>query len=102
MSYDRRKTAADLTYPTVHLNGTGKQGLLDQQLDMMRTIRKALDSLRQNFPHGRDYYTQDAGAVQGPSYQKARREQESRIERLQAVYDEIESIAEHIADLPGR
>lgn len=46
----------DLIVPVVHLNGTGKQDLIDMRERVDETLRLALAALKQMAPNGRDYY----------------------------------------------
>ena len=84
--------------PTVHVNGTAYEVLLEQNLNAASTVRKAIEALGQAAPNGCDYYPQ-CGGPQGPAAIRAAMEQHvQRVRRLQSVYDELERIAELIAD----
>lgn len=79
--------------PTVHLNGTGAEVLLDQNKDALEAVRKAIDAVCAAGPNARDYYVQgpDAGfAVQ--------REHEARIKTLKGVRDDLAAIVEGVQD----
>lgn len=77
--------------PTVHLNGTSKQELMQQIRDAYDALFVALEKMRQMTPHGRDYY------VQGPEAgQKAREEHEVRIKMLLCVVNELLLMAAEI------
>lgn len=43
------------TLPTVSLNGSTAQELLQQQLDVLKAVDALRDAMRQAAPHGRDY-----------------------------------------------
>lgn len=76
--------ATTLTVPTVHLNGTGQKGLLEQLETAISAVDAATDAVAQAAPHGRDYY------VQGPdAYSKARAEHDARLAKLQNVSYEL-------------
>ncbi len=47
-----------MTYPTVHLNGTGAEDLLRQYQDAYHAVERALEVVARSCPHGRDYYVQ--------------------------------------------
>jgi hypothetical protein len=79
--------------PTVHVNGTAYEVLLEQNLNAASTVRKAIEALRQAAPNGRDYYPQGPAAIRA-----AMKQHVQRVRRLQSVYDELERIAELIAD----
>jgi len=46
---------ADLTAPTINLNGSDANNLVRSYRDACSALRKALDALTQTCPHGRDY-----------------------------------------------
>ena len=82
-----------MMYPTIHLNGTGKQMLLDGYLDARRAVTEAQDKLAAVEFNGRDYYPQGPNA-----FEAARVEHEDRLRRLKAIADELLAIAMHIQD----
>lgn len=45
--------------PTVHMNGTSRQELIFQQLEVMKAIRVLMGAMRKATPNGRDYYPQN-------------------------------------------
>lgn len=78
-----------LVIPTVHLNGTGKEGLVNQLMEAAFAVRNASEALAKARPHGRDYYVQaDPDALR-----KATDQHEDRMHKLRQVYDELEHIA---------
>ncbi len=79
--------------PTVHLNGTTGEVLLDQYMTAAKAVQKAIDAVCDAGPNARDYYVQgsDAGLA-------AQREHEARVAALKAVRDELAAIAEGIQD----
>ena len=79
--------------PTIHMNGTSKESLLDDACNVMNAIYKAIDVACAAAPNARDYYTQGNEA-----YSKARDEHDARIERLEAVRKEYEALALAISD----
>ena len=81
-----------MEYPTVHLNGTAKQELIDQLCGACNAINDALIAVTNAMPNGRDYYTQDVQA-----FPKALEERGTRIKTLVSVRNELMEIAEHIA-----
>ena len=80
---------APLSVPTVHLNGTSRESLLEQMTDASHALSAALQALQSASPHGRDYYPQGKEAIR-----KASREHASRYERVRSVQREIDQIAE--------
>jgi hypothetical protein len=86
-------TNTALTFPTVHMNGTGRQDLLDQYLTAANAVTAARHALHDTYPNGRDYYPQGPEAIQ-----HAMNEHEARLERLAAVRAELLALAEAVAD----
>ena len=84
-----------LAKPTIHINGTHKDTLLDAHCDAMTAIRKAMDAMEEIAPNGRDYYIQDPSMS---ALRVAQSEHNVRVNHLRAVLAELEEIAEHIAD----
>lgn len=79
--------------PTVHLNGSAGEVLLDQYTAATEAVRKALDAICDTGPNARDYY------VQGPDAAlAAQREHEARVKALKIVRDDLAAIAEGIQD----
>lgn len=79
--------------PTVHLNGTTGEVLVDQYTVAAQAVQKAIDAVCDAGPNSRDYY------VQGPDASlAAQREHEARVAALKRVRDEMAAIAEAIQD----
>ena len=80
-----------LAIPTVHLNGTSREELMEQLLNAVEALRVAIDAVSAACPNGRDYY------VQGPdATQEALRQHANRLHNLTAVRVELNEIAEAI------
>ena len=80
-----------LATPTVHLNGTSKESLLDALSDARHALRDTMDRLGHTAPNGRDFY------VQGPNaMHRAEVEYRARVQALLNVYDELGEIAQAI------
>jgi hypothetical protein len=79
--------------PTLHLNGSSGEVLLDQYSAAAEAVRKAIDAVCDAGPNARDYYVQgpDAGLA-------AQREHEARVKALKAVRDDLAAIVEGIQD----
>jgi hypothetical protein len=82
-----------LALPTIHLNGTSAQSLLDDTCDAAFTVKTAIDALARTAPNGRDYYLQGDDAMVIASGQHA-----ERMARLRSVYAELQQIGEYLAD----
>ena len=87
-----------MRFPTIHNNGTGKEGLLKDHCAAMAALRDAIDALALTAPNARDYYTQPDDSNGSTAYSAARAEYIGRRERLDLTLTEIETIAEYIAD----
>lgn len=79
--------------PTVHLNGTAGEVLLDQYTAATDAVRKALDALCDVDFNARDYYVQGTNAALA-----AQREHEARVTSLKCVRDELAAIVEGVQD----
>jgi len=77
-----------LAVPTIHLNGTSRESLMDRLRDAMDAIIEAEKALMQACPNGRDYYPQGPDAIQ-----EALRQHANRLHNLRAVYIELMEIA---------
>ena len=79
--------------PTIHLNGTAGETLLDQYTTALDAARKTIDAICDAGPNARDYY------VQGPDAAlAAQREHEARVAALKTVRDDLAAIVEGIQD----
>jgi hypothetical protein len=77
-----------LAVPTVHLNGTSKADLLEQQAKAREKINETLLALQEASPHPRDYY------VQGTEiWNLAVKQHQARVKRFQQTYDELMQIS---------
>jgi hypothetical protein len=64
-------------------------------MEASQKLREAIQAVSDAYPNGRDYYPQD---VKEPgSYHIAVAEQQSRLERLTSVLQEMEALAESVA-----
>ena len=79
--------------PTIHSNGTSREELLNQVLEAGHKIRDAIKALAAAAPNGRDYYPQGTSAIQ-----EAIEEYRARARKLEEVFNDLQTLAEHIAD----
>lgn len=79
--------------PTIHLNGTGQQYLLDQANETVSALNVALDTMMANGPNCRDYYPQGPDACAA-----AIKEHQARVLAIRAVVADCCQLAEAIAD----
>jgi hypothetical protein len=77
-----------IVVPMVHMNGTSKAELLEQQSDARQAIADAITALRKAAPHGRDYYPRE-----GDAWSQAVLQHQNRVWKLQSVYDDLMQIS---------
>jgi len=74
----------ELVVPLVHLNGTGKDELVEQITHAVHGAQAFLDALAKMSPHGRDYYPLGDDALP-----KAVDQHRSRMARVESIVDEL-------------
>jgi len=79
--------------PTIHMNGTSRNSLLDEIRDATHALSVAIEKLCAMRPNARDYYPQGQDA-----FAKAQEEHQSRITAVSAVRQELNALAESILD----
>jgi hypothetical protein len=79
--------------PTIHMNGTSAAALLEGYCDAISAVHAALEALARAAPNGRDYYPQGPNACA-----QADGEHDARKRALVGVLDELQTLAEHVAD----
>ncbi len=77
--------------PTIHMNGSGRDTLLDGYATAVRAVGIAIESLCDAAPNARDYYPQGDGA-----YAEARCEHKARVAKLRDVQDELLALARDV------
>jgi hypothetical protein len=82
-----------IAVPSIHLNGSGKEHLLNEVTEAGSALHAAIDALYAATPNGRDYYTQGPDALR-----QALAEHTSRLSRLESVLKELQQLAEAIDD----
>lgn len=82
-----------IALPTLHLNGTAKDNLLEPLQEAIEAVRNATAAVISTYPNGRDYYPQGPEAIG-----KAMELHKSRLDRLHDVRSELEQMAEGIMD----
>ena len=80
--------------PTVHLNGTDRKSLLEQNHQAARAVADAMEALGAAAPNARDYYIQGAGA-----FGEVAKEHRARVRKLTDVLSELNEIVEYLIDL---
>ncbi len=74
-----------LIAPTVHLNGTSRESLMQSYHDAYATIEAALTMLGETAPHPRDYYVHPTPNA----FDAAREQYTTRVRLLRSVQDEL-------------
>lgn len=72
-----------MIYPTVHLNGTSKDALLDPIGEVMGSLVTAINSMPTISPNARDY---------NGDFNRAASEHADRIRRLNEIYSELDAL----------
>jgi len=81
-----------MTKPTIHLNGTSAEDLLQGYRDAAAAVADATTAIGKIEFNARDYYP-----VEG-SWQSARAEMDARLRALAALHAELMEIAIHCSD----
>jgi hypothetical protein len=79
------------TLPTINMNGTARQDLIDQQLDVVNALSQVLDALAKARPNGRDYPTGTDALM------AALREHRTLADRIETLRTQVENKAMRIA-----
>jgi hypothetical protein len=79
--------------PTIHLNGTSAEVLLDQLVAAGKSLQQTIECLCDAAPNARDYYPQGQSA-----FGEAQREHQAREQKLREVLVELQALAEHVAE----
>jgi hypothetical protein len=82
----------DIVLPIIHLNGSGRENLVELRMNLYHALRDADDRLREMVPNGRDYYP-----VPG-KLQHALEQHKRRATILKELANEIEIEIEAISD----
>jgi hypothetical protein len=85
-----------LATPTVHINGTSKQALIDQLGDAIHALHEAGRKLAAATPNARDYYVQGNDA-----FTTAMRQHDARMTKLREIVAELETIGDAVFDQGG-
>ena len=81
----------NLTHPSIHLNGSSAETLLEAYTKAYEALVTAHGMLRATVPNARDYY------VQGPNaHAQAYSEHQDRMARVNEVRAEIETLMEKV------
>ncbi len=84
-----------MTLPFIHIGGTSKQSLLDDNCEALHALRQAYEALSKASPNGRDYVPFGGPAL----YNEARKEHVARLEKIASVITELDELTQRISDL---
>lgn len=84
---------SDLAIPTVHVNGTTRNRLVEQMESAVRALDEAIHRAREAEPNGRDYYPQGDEAIRLAVDQHGR-----RLRVLHEIRDEYAKIWEALIE----
>jgi hypothetical protein len=79
--------------PIIHLNGSGKDRLVEDGLRAHQALSEAVRALSLMYPNGRDYYP-----ISNTALAFAETEHSARIAKVRAVMDEVEAWVQQVAD----
>lgn len=83
----------DLQIPAVHLNGSGRQALVSQNLAARSAVRHAIEALAEAAPNQRDYYV-----LGDDAWKRARDQHVARLQKLESLYAELGELVQGISD----
>jgi hypothetical protein len=83
--------------PTIHLNGTSKERLIEDLCEASHALDSAFEALKRTAPNGRDYYPQGPAALS-----MAEDEHTDRLRRLDAIKNEIDALTVAIDSISSR
>jgi hypothetical protein len=82
--------------PTVHLNGTSKESLLEGNVRILSAINELREAIGSCQFHGRDYYIQDLEAVDVDAFSLAYEERRKHLNNIGDFEQYIEQHIDHI------
>ena len=82
-----------LAMPTIHLNGSNRDTLMEGYIATLDTLRHALEALQAAAPNARDYVKAEG------TFCMAQNQHFTRLARLRETLDEMNTIAEHASTL---
>lgn len=80
-------------FPTVHLNGTSQEELLNQLVEAMNGIREADQKLSDSQPNGRDYIQPTTF-----TFKEAQEQHKRWRDMLKTILDEIYAVSEKVSE----
>ncbi len=86
-------TEIKVAIPTVHMNGTSAESLIDDAMKAYQAVGNALEAMRAVTPNARDYYVKGEEAAA-----EARLQHQLRVMKLTDVRDDLQTIILGIQD----
>jgi len=77
--------------PTVHLNGTSREALVEEYLEAIEAVNAATAAVGRITVNARDYYVQPLG-----NWDIARDQHEARLQALAKVHDDLCAILQEV------
>lgn len=78
--------------PTIHLNGTGRQRLLEGYTSAWQSLQASIETLAKVECHARDYYVHP----DPQAFDKARAQRDQQFDDLRRIQQELYSVIEHL------
>lgn len=91
-AHERGHEHERLCMPTVHLNGTSREELIRQRVEIGAAMIQAVEVLSRNGPHERDYY------VKPGSWEPAKKRHGERIRLLDRIFREVRAEYDLLAE----
>jgi hypothetical protein len=82
-----------MQFPTVHLNGTSPESLIDGYTAALESVEAAIRAVIDTAPNGRDYYPKGPHAIH-----EATKEHADRVAKLNQVRGDLLALREWILD----
>ena len=83
-----------MTPPTIHINGTSRDSLLEGYGDAYHAMHQAREAVQNTAPNARDYYVNPDPSA----YTAATAEHYARLKVINGVMEELVALADVVAD----
>lgn len=87
-----------IVYPVVHSNGTSKNDLLEQHINVLNAIRELSEAMADAMPHGRDYYVH----YDPDAFSKAVAQHLEMAKHLKKMLDHFSDVTQNIVNQRGQ
>lgn len=82
-----------IAVPTIHLNGSSPERLMEGYMEAYKALHKALEVLGETAPNARDYYV-----VSDTAFTVARNQHDARMQSVKNVLEEMHALMDHVQD----